>query len=102
VAAKAIQAAYYGQPPNHSYWTGCSDGGREGLMETQRYPDDFDGIVAGAPASPQTFNPLFLAWGVRTNTDANGNPILSSAKVTMLRAAILPPAMSTTVSAATT
>jgi feruloyl esterase len=49
VVAKAIVAAYYGSGPKLSYWSGCSAGGRSALMEAQRYPDDFDGIIAGAP-----------------------------------------------------
>jgi feruloyl esterase len=49
VAAKAITAAYYKRAPAHSYWVGCSAGGRSALMEAQRYPADYDGIVAGAP-----------------------------------------------------
>ncbi len=49
VNAKRIAARYYGRPPAYSYWDGCSTGGRQGLMEAQRFPGDFDGIVAGAP-----------------------------------------------------
>jgi feruloyl esterase len=49
--AKAIATAFYGTPPSRSYFVGCSDGGREALMEAQRFPEDFDGIIAGAPAN---------------------------------------------------
>ena len=49
--AKAIIQAFYSSPARHSYFDSCSDGGREALMEAQRFPDDFDGILAGAPAN---------------------------------------------------
>jgi feruloyl esterase len=50
-ASKAIVADYYQKPHSHAYFSGCSDGGREALMEAQRFPKDYDGIVAGAPAN---------------------------------------------------
>lgn len=48
--AKQLIAAFYGRPATHSYFAACSDGGREALMEAQRFPTDYDGILAGAPA----------------------------------------------------
>ncbi|MBP7705069.1 MAG: tannase/feruloyl esterase family alpha/beta hydrolase [Caulobacter sp.] len=62
VFAKAVTAAYYGKGPNYAYFQGCSDGGREALMEAQRYPDDYDGIVAGAPANQWTRLMSAMAW----------------------------------------
>ncbi len=50
-ASKAIVADYYQKPPAHAYFNGCSDGGREALMEAQRFPKDYEGIVASAPAN---------------------------------------------------
>ena len=47
--AKAIVEAFYGHNAQHSYFASCSDGGREALMEAQRFPEDYDGILAGAP-----------------------------------------------------
>jgi hypothetical protein len=52
--SKAIAAAFYGKPAQHAYFAACSDGGREALMEAQRFPDDYDGILAGAPANNWT------------------------------------------------
>jgi hypothetical protein len=49
--AKALMAAYYGSEPQHSYFGSCSNGGRQALMEAQRYPEDYNGILAGAPAN---------------------------------------------------
>jgi feruloyl esterase len=49
--AKALISAFYGQAPRYSYWNGCSGGGREGLLQAYRYPDDFNGVIAGDPAT---------------------------------------------------
>ncbi|KAJ9659221.1 hypothetical protein H2198_003225 [Neophaeococcomyces mojaviensis] len=50
VIGKMITKSYYGKPPSYSYWNGCSTGGRQGNVFAQRFPEDFDGIVAAAPA----------------------------------------------------
>jgi feruloyl esterase len=50
VEAKALIQAFYERSPQYSYWNGCSGGGREGLLQAYRYPDEFDGIIAGDPA----------------------------------------------------
>jgi feruloyl esterase len=51
--SKAIIRAYYRRQPRYSYWDGCSGGGREGLIQAHRFPDEFDGIIAGDPANFQ-------------------------------------------------
>jgi hypothetical protein len=63
--AKALIGKYYGLKPRLSYFQGCSDGGREALMEAQRYPQDFNGIIAGAPAYSWTRLMSGFAWDAR-------------------------------------
>jgi len=53
--AKALIQAFYNSPPTHSYFSSCSNGGRQGLMEAERYPTDYDGIMSGAPATHYGF-----------------------------------------------
>jgi feruloyl esterase len=62
VQAKAIIAAYYGAGPRWSYWNSCSTGGRQGLMEAQRFPNDYNGIAAGAPAAFRTHLMFASIW----------------------------------------
>ncbi len=63
VKAKAIVQAFYGSSPARSYWNGCSTGGRQALKEAQKFPDDFDGIIAGAPAN-RTALGLWIAFAL--------------------------------------
>jgi hypothetical protein len=62
VLSKSLIKAYYGAAPKYSYWVGCSTGGRQGLHEAQRYPDDFDGLVIGAPGVSLTGNVTRRLW----------------------------------------
>ena len=65
LTAKALVRAYYRHPARYAYFSGCSDGGREALMEAQRFPEDFNGIVAGAPAYAWTGLITSFAWDSR-------------------------------------
>ncbi|MGA2134386.1 MAG: tannase/feruloyl esterase family alpha/beta hydrolase [Bryobacteraceae bacterium] len=62
VDAKAIIRAYYGEPAKRAYFSSCSNGGRQALMEAERYPGDYDGIIAGAPANYWTHLLANAAW----------------------------------------
>lgn len=62
VHSKTIINAFYGNSPKLSYWTGCSSGGKQALMEAQRYPNDYDGIVAGDPTNNWTGRAVGSIW----------------------------------------
>src|SRR5688572_32361532 len=68
--AKKIATEYYSKPITFSYWNSCSNGGRQGLLEAQRYPDDFDGIVANAPWVDQTGFTMGALWNQKALTEA--------------------------------
>jgi len=67
--------AYYGTAPRYSYWVGCSTGGRQGLQEAQRYPEDFDGLVIGAPVLYSTGNSMRRIWAGQTQAGAGAIPV---------------------------
>jgi len=75
VTAKEIIEAYYGNQPSYSYFVGCSTGGRQGLMEAQRYPQDFDGIVVGAPVLDFTGTMIWGIWNALALSDNGSIPI---------------------------
>jgi feruloyl esterase len=96
---KAIITAYYRHAPEYSYFDGCSNGGRQGMVASQRFPDYFDGIVAGAPGFNLPRAAVAEAWNeqalapLATQTDVNGQPYLpdtfSDADLQLVRSAVL-------------
>lgn len=90
VAAKAIIHKYYGAAPRESYFSGCSEGGRQGLVEAERYPTDFNGIIAGS-AFPywSTIIGYDSIYTDAVNRDAAGRTILTTDKLPVLHKAAL-------------
>ncbi len=80
VTAKAITAQYYSKPVRRSYWNSCSNGGRQGLVEAQRYPQDFDGLVVNAPWVDQTGYTIGSLWNQKAVSGAQ----LTAAKLALL------------------
>jgi hypothetical protein len=74
VTGKALTEAVYGVAPRYSYFNGCSTGGRQGLMEAQRYPQDYNGIVSGAPAINWPKLIMQSMWG-SVQMNLAGNPV---------------------------
>ena len=88
VKAKAITQAFYGQAPRWSFFEGCSNGGREGLVEAQRFPEDYDGILAGAPDNPWTRLAAAL-YNAQAPGVTNPNSYIPASKISTISAAVL-------------
>lgn len=91
VLAKNLIMSYYGQLPQHSYFNSCSNGGRMGLMEAQRYPNDFEGIIVGHPAADITGTVLKFVQNAQAQyPDGNfNNPTVPLSKLNLLTTTVL-------------
>lgn len=89
VVAKHLIQTFYGQDPAYSYFDGYSDGGRTAIMEAQRYPDDFNGIVAGAPAIEITYAMESFIWAADHLLTSSGQAIFDTSAITTLHNAAL-------------
>jgi feruloyl esterase len=88
VTTKAVIQNFYGAAPRYSYWNGCSTGGRQGLKEAQKFPADFDGIVAGAPANYQTHLHTWSVW-VAQQMNKTPDSYLPPEKLAVLHKAVV-------------
>lgn len=88
VKGKAIAAAFYGRAPRLSYFNGCSTGGRQALAEAQRFADDFDGIVAGAPGNDTTHQAFGQVW-IAQAAQKNASSTLPPEKLAVVHAAAI-------------
>jgi feruloyl esterase len=86
-AAKAVTAAYYGMSPARAYFNGCSTGGRQALTEAQRFPDDYDGIIAGAAANYPTHLQGAQVWTTEITNQKDG--YIPPAKYPLIHNAVL-------------
>jgi len=89
VAAKRITAAFYGLRPAYSYFRGCSTGGREGLMEAQHQPGDFDGIVAGDPAFAGRLGAIANVWDAQHLFKPDNSLVVSKPMIAFLHDAVI-------------
>ena len=88
VQSKALNNAHYGAPAKLSYYSGCSQGGRQGLAAAQTYPEDFDGIIAGAAAWNQ-MRAHAARTAVNVIVNKNANSVIPPAKYRMIHDAVL-------------
>jgi Tannase and feruloyl esterase len=86
--SKDIIRAFYGEPAKHSYFSSCSNGGRQALMEIQRFPEDYDGVIVGAPANRWTYHLAGFIWNEQALFNTPG-AYISAAKLQAMQTATL-------------
>jgi feruloyl esterase len=88
LAGKSIVHTYYGTAPKVSYFEGCSGGGRQALVEVQRFPWDFAGVIACEPSNPRGTG-LSMLWNALATTRPDGKPLLADRDIELLHSAVL-------------
>jgi feruloyl esterase len=90
VSSKALIGKYYNRPPKFTYYAGCSEPAREGMVDLERYPDDYDGVVAGCAPMPMTVNNgIYNTWNMVLNARPDGSSILTNDKLPLIHQAVL-------------
>ena len=84
IASKAVVEMFYKKPAHHSYFFGCSTGGQQSLMEAQRYPEDYDGIVAGGPGNNRTHLHASFIWANKAFNPEAGGTMIPQKKMALL------------------
>jgi len=87
ITGKALTKFFYRQTPRHSYFSSCSNGGRQALMEAQRFPEDYDGIIAGAPANDWVNLFAGFIWNAQALSARDG--FIPPVKFSAIEAAVL-------------
>lgn len=89
IAGKAIAERYYSRAPEYAYFSGCSTGGRQALVLAQRFPEDFDGIISGAPWINDSDSSMYYVWANRVLSGEDGKPIVGSVEQQWVHDAVL-------------
>ncbi len=84
VLSKKLLEMYYQKPAQYSYFEGCSTGGEQALMEAQRFPEDYNGIIAGAPANNRTHLHTSFVWNLIATNQGKSTPLISQKKMELL------------------
>jgi feruloyl esterase len=90
LSSKALISQYYKQGPRFSYYAGCSEPAREGMVDLERFPEDYDGVVAGCAPMPMTVNNgIYNTWNMVLNSRSDGSSILTDDKLPIIHKAVL-------------
>jgi feruloyl esterase len=90
LSSKALAGKYYGRGPKYTYYAACSEPAREGMVDLERYPDDYDGVAAGCTPMPMTVNNgIYNTWNMVLNARPDGSAILHNDKLPLIHQTVL-------------